>query len=463
MADYTPLLTRAITGQDEAARAGIYARAREALERQLRSFEPKLTDEQIEAELAGLNVAIETVEAGARAAQAPLVVEETASQQPEATPETASAPVEPPEAAGIEAEQPAVQEPAVQEPAAERPATAAEPSSVKTAQEASAETSVAVATVLPLQSPALQSPAPQSPDKFERSLTPDEAEVLKAANTDEVSAPPLVEPLIPTARPRMPLRDEARTSRRPMRMAVSAALVVILGMSALALSRRSAPDPLHARKGTLQDVASAEGSKTEGRLASEAPARPSETTAPVTGNGAGSESTLSTSTRAFMVLESPGNAPSQFEGRALWSFEPDAAAKGEKTLRTIIAFPGADLTIDLSLSRNKDAALGASHLMMAIFDVPKGFDPVREMSPIEWREREAQAGSVYRGSVVPVQDNAFMVTLDKAAEAANIALLKSQKWMVFEFRLANGRRGAALLEKGSSGEKAAEEALKTWK
>lgn len=451
MADYTPLLTRAITGQDDAARAGIYARAREALERQLRGFEPRLADEQIEAELAGLNIAIETVEAGARAAQAPLVVEPTASQQAsEATPEAASAPVEP-AGAEIEAAANAAEQPAAAE------TSGVEPSVAASAPEAPSETPAIIAANALL----------QSPEHPERSAPPDEAEVLKAANTDEVSAPPLVEPIIPTARPRMPLRDEATKSRRPMMMAVGAALVVILAMSALALTRRSAPDPLRAQKGTPQDVASAEGTKTEGRLASEAPARPSDTTAPttapVTSDSTGGESALSTSTRAFMVLESPGNAPSQFEGRALWSFEPDAATKGEKTLRTIIAFPGADLTIDLSLSRNKDAALGASHLMMAIFEIPKGFDPVREMSPIEWREREAQAGSVYRGSVVPVQDNAFMVTLDKAAEAANVALLKSQKWMVFEFRLANGRRGAALIEKGASGEKAAEEALKTWK
>ena len=68
-----------------------------------------------------------------------------------------------------------------------------------------------------------------------------------------------------------------------------------------------------------------------------------------------------------------------------------------------------------------------------------------------------------RGSVVPVQDNIFMVTLDKAAEGANLDLILRQKWIVFEFRLANGRRGAALVEKGASGDRAVAEAITGWK
>jgi hypothetical protein len=65
MADYYPLLSRAIAGlasQPDVSHDAIYNRAREALERQLRGFEPKLEEEAILAELAALEETIARVE-----------------------------------------------------------------------------------------------------------------------------------------------------------------------------------------------------------------------------------------------------------------------------------------------------------------------------------------------------------------------------------------------------------------
>jgi hypothetical protein len=45
----------------------------------------------------------------------------------------------------------------------------------------------------------------------------------------------------------------------------------------------------------------------------------------------------------------------------------------------------------------------------------------------------------------------------------NLDLLRTQKWMVFEFRLENGRRGAVLVEKSQVGENALTEALRDWR
>ena len=87
------------------------------------------------------------------------------------------------------------------------------------------------------------------------------------------------------------------------------------------------------------------------------------------------------------------------------------------------------------------------------------------MSAIEWRERESQTGATMSGMLVPIQDNVFLIGLDPAEAAIqrNMELLRTQRWMVFEVRLANGRRGAFLIEKGSSGDKAVADALAAWK
>lgn len=444
MADYTPLLTRAVTGQDEAARAGIYARARDALERQLRAFEPKLEEAQIQAELEGLEASIRTVEAQAAGiAPAQPAAEGTEEALPTGAEPPAEAPTAPVEARADEVlpQESEPQQASVEEPTREAPAP---------------------------EEPAPEEPAPVS---AESSLAPQQvSEVLRTASTDEVSAPGLDEPIIaPVARPRMPLRSEARPSRKPLAIAGGIALMVILAIGALALVRRGTPDPLASRTAPAQQTAALDTSKTEGRLTGETtpapaptPSEPARPTAPA-GQSAAPEAPLATSSRAFMVIENPGAAPNQYEGRAIWSFEPDAGNKAEKALRTLIAFPGADITIDFAITRNLDAGIDASHLLMVIFDMPKGASAVREMSPVEWREREATQGSVLRGGVVPVQDNAFMLTLDKAAREANLTLMRAQKWIVFEFRFANGRRGAVLAEKGGTGDKAIGEALASWK
>lgn len=458
MADYTPLLMRAVAGQDEAARAGIYARAREALERQLRTFEPKLEETHILAELEGLEKAIATVEA--------TTTGEPAAPEPTPAPLEAVLATPPEEAAPARPEE--IPDPA---PDAQAPPTEAEPTDAGPAENTPAEPVAPVDALPPIPAEEVGEPAVLETE----STTPplDETEVLRSDSTSDVSAPPLAEAVIPpVARPRMPLRSEARKSRKPLVFAGIGGVLVMLGFGALALTKRGTQDPLKGPQAVQQQTASAEAGKTEGRLASEpAPRPPAETpaapqpapSAPTTGTAPPVETPQSTTTRAFLVMESPGNAPSQFEGAALWSFEVDPANKGQKALRTLIAFPGADMTVDLTVSRNTDKSIAASHLMMAIFEPAKGAEPVRELSPLEWRERESTQGTVLRGSVVPVQDNVFMVTLDSAAEGANLDLMLRQKWIVFEFRLANGRRGAVLVEKGAGGERAVAEAITTWK
>src|SRR3982751_3744038 len=66
MADYYPLIARAVDGMDESTpqtRGAVYERARTALMQQLRSLEPPLSEEDIERERLSLDDAIARVEA----------------------------------------------------------------------------------------------------------------------------------------------------------------------------------------------------------------------------------------------------------------------------------------------------------------------------------------------------------------------------------------------------------------
>ncbi|MCZ8184438.1 MAG: hypothetical protein O9322_15805 [Beijerinckiaceae bacterium] len=403
MVDYHSLLNRAIASlgnPDAEARASIYGRARDALQRQLRSFDPPLAEEEIRVQLDALEAVIIQVEAGQAA---PAMPDQPDVSEPPETPETGSA----------------------------------------------------------------EPPSPEPPVEDEPTPVP--------------PADPVIEPIL---RPRMPNRGEATgLPRKRLSLFVGIGIVAMLAMGLLALTRNGKPvAPAGPPVVTAPAESGSDPAKTEGRLsgaepqpvpAEPAPTRPAApaqsqaasppAATPPAANGA--VVTAPATGRAFMVLEPAPGAPNQFEGRVNWTYLPDTALGGQKSLRAVIEFAGSTLSIDFSIARNADAALNASHTVMVIFDGRNGLGNVLEMSAVEWREREDQVGGVLAGIVVPIQTNVFMIGLDKAEATVtrNLDLLRTQKWMVFEFRLETGRRGAVLVEKSAAGERAIAEALRDWR
>ncbi|MCA3606190.1 MAG: hypothetical protein IOC67_06765 [Methylobacterium sp.] len=394
MADYYPLLTRAIAtlpDRDPARRQAIYRRAREALERQLRSLDPPLGEEEILKETFALDDVILRIEAD---------FTELPSQ-----PILAGAPVE---RSGALVEEPASVEPLSGAAEDEEAATALQPS---------------------------------------RSRGP--------------------------GRPRIASREETEKGRRKLGFWAVAGGLAIAVMATFAYLKKE--DPAHYMQGGIPLVEApqtneGDAAKGEGRLSS-APAETPPASPPAATSGTASAPVEARPpapvvSRAFMVLETQGTAPNQFEGVANWSFAADPASRtGERVLRVQVEYAGAGLSIDMALSRNTDKTIPASHTFFVTFNPRNALPPVREMSPIEWRELESQTGPALTGPLVPIQDNVFLMGLDnsEAAIQRNLDLIRLQRWMVFDVRLATGRRAAFLIEKGPPGERAVNEALAAWK
>jgi hypothetical protein len=415
MADYYPLLTRAIAtlpDQDSATRQAIYRRAREALERQLRGLEPSLGEAEILKETLALEDVIRRIEADFA----------------EIPPKVADEP----------------------EPQAENPP-----------------------------SPPVNEPTPPTESAAE--------DALPALITAETSAEPAVtiQPARSRSpdRPRVETRQEMEKSRRKLGFLAVAGGAAMLVMGTFAYLKRE--DAAVYRTGKLPSAEAGRAqepvdqAKREGRLGAapdspapppaprrEAPPVEAPRSAGTTTSPSNNTTVLPVTSRAFMVLEVPGSAPSQFEGQANWSFSPDPASRsGENAIRSVITYAAAGLTIDFSVAKNRDPNVNSSHIIFVSFEPKQSMPGIREMSAIEWRERESQTGSAMTGVLVPIQDNVFLIGLDPAAQAVerNLELLRTQRWLVFEVRLTNGQRGALLIEKGSSGDKAVAEALAAWK
>lgn len=402
MADYYPLLSRAIAAlpdRDPAKRQAIYRRAREALERQLHSLHPPVGEEEILRESLALDDVI-------------LRIEADFAELPPAEPQPA-------------------------------------------------ETSL----------------ASSGPDDEAAPMMPAPAEHAETGQTGMALQPPRSRG---PERPRIQSREETEKGRRKLGLWAVAGLASIAVMGTFAYLKKE--DQARYRQNGVPVVEApaspeADAMKREGRLSSAPvetpPARPPEAPASTPQGPAGTGSVTSaeprpaqpTISRAFMVLETQGAAPSQYEGIANWSFAPDPALpNGEKALRMQVEYPGSGLSIDMVLARNTDQTLPASHTFFVTFNTRNALPAVREMSPIEWRERESQTGPALAGPLVPIQDNVFLMGLDRSEGAIrrNMDLLRFQRWMVFDVRLANGRRAAFLIEKGVIGERAVNEALAAW-
>jgi hypothetical protein len=150
-----------------------------------------------------------------------------------------------------------------------------------------------------------------------------------------------------------------------------------------------------------------------------------------------------------LVQESPGgDAP------------PEPAIRGEATI------PGKDVQLRLTIRRNADQTLPASHIVEMIFLTPDGFEGggIENVLRIALKTAEQDAGSPLIGIPAKIADGYFLVALNDTAadENANMTLLRNQEWIDVPVIYKSGRRALLTMEKGIPGDKVFDEALKAW-
>jgi Flp pilus assembly pilin Flp len=150
-----------------------------------------------------------------------------------------------------------------------------------------------------------------------------------------------------------------------------------------------------------------------------------------------------------LVQESPGgDAP------------PEPAIRGEATI------PGKNVQLRITIRRNTDKTLPASHIIEMIFLTPDGFEggSIDNVLRIAMKRTEQDAGNPLLGIPAKIADGYFLVALNdtKADEATNLALLRNQEWIDIPVIYKSGRRALLTMEKGIPGDKVFDEALKAW-
>jgi len=175
--------------------------------------------------------------------------------------------------------------------------------------------------------------------------------------------------------------------------------------------------------------------------------------------------------RVVLYEEEPNDPQGkQFIGSAVWRTETVSPGPGrppELAVRADVEIPDRRMTMTFSLRRNTDQTLPASHTIEVMFNLPADFPPggISNVPGVLMKQAEQTRGTPLAGLAVKVTNNFFLIGLSavESDQARNIQLLKERAWFDIPIVYNNNRRAILAIEKGTPGERAFAEAFAAWK
>jgi len=428
MADYYPLIARAVSGLDKNTgenRRALYDRARVALVAQLRGVQPALEESDITRERLALEEAIRKVEA------------ETAKR--------------------VRAD--------TRSPKSLRCAIVA---CVISARPSPRPRASAVRRRRPNVPPTQHMRrCPLKPPRIEPHISTGSAPVTEPTLTDE--APPATPRAAPSSRPAFD--DDDDTYTRPARsyvglIKVAMILLVVAGIAGAIYWQRHTigtmvaqfrSQPAQKPKDTSQPAVRPKIADRIGQ---------SGTTAPNTANAP-----AAAVAQKVVLYDEDASDPQgkRYVGSALWRTETISPGPGlapELAIRADIEIPERKLRMTWSLRRNTDKALPASHTIEIMFTLPADFPEggINNVPGVLMKQDEQARGVPLAGLAVKVTNGYFLIGLSAVDVDVqrNIQLLKERGWFDIPLVYTSGKRAILALEKGTPGTRAFEEAFRAW-
>jgi hypothetical protein len=448
LADYTPLIARAVEGLERNTgenRRELYERARKALLAQLRGIDPPLDESEITQERLALEEAIRQVETDAvkRYRETPAHDQQAEQDDDDGFPEP----------------------PAPQQRSLTDQALSGFRENVAEAEGlggAAAQASEEARRVFP----------PEEPSPPE--LTPHEAH-----DTPETPPPPPDED--GWQAPPVPDHEDEQETYRPRRsygrlIAVVVGIFVLAGIAAGGYWQR---DKVVSLASKAVSVVTAWRSSTPAPQRPAAPAQQQQQpkitdrvgqpdkAAP---NRPANAPTADVAQKVVLYEEDPGNPQGKrYVGSAIWKTETVSPGPGlapELAVRCDVEIPERRIRMTWSLRRNTDKALPASHTIEIMFTLPADFSEggIQNVPGMLMKQNEQARGVPLAGLAVKVTNGFFLVGLNSSEVDVqrNIALLKERPWFDLPIVYNNNKRALLAIEKGIPGERAFEDAFKAW-
>jgi len=185
---------------------------------------------------------------------------------------------------------------------------------------------------------------------------------------------------------------------------------------------------------------------------------------------AGTEASLAVGQKAIFYEEKTSGAQGSMEaGTTVWSVVQESPGGGrppEPAIRAETTIPGKDVQLRMTIRRNADPTLPASHIVEMIFLTPDGFEGggVDNVLRMAMKNSEQDAGNPLLGIPAKIADGFFLIALNdnKAEIDANMNLLQRQSWIDIPMVYKSGRRALITMEKGIPGDKIFQDTLKSW-
>jgi hypothetical protein len=520
MADYYPLIARAIAGLDPSApgesRRALYERARAALIAQLRSVQPPLSESEITRERLSLEEAVRKVESeaaqrardasrsagGARAGDSfrantrptarpgEPAPPSGAQPSPPSRPRPPSPPPRDDRARNLRADGPVPPRP----PQPQVPM--ADPQLPPTRERTGAPRRGPDNT--PPQAPGMRgfrdiaadaddlgraaaqanrsarktyanvpSPSPEF-DRLEPSMENRGADPDAPYSYDESveEAERYMLPQQPAPRPRLGADREPKKRARtgtvfPFKSAIAVGVVLIL-VGAVILLRKPIADTVTGLFKSSPTVVEAPKDNSTPQTKPKIPDR--------VGQPSSTDQVAPVAQRVVLYDEDPADPKGkQYVGSVIWRTEQIKAAAGQKAdvaVRADIEIPDRKFKMTMSFRRNTDTSLPASHTAELTFILPPDFagGGVGNVPGILMKSNEQARGTPLAGLAVKVTDGFFLVGLSNvdADRGRNLQLLKERSWFDVPLVYVNQRRAIIAIEKGAPGERAFNEAFATW-
>jgi hypothetical protein len=460
MAEYYPLISRAVAGLDKnngENRRALYERARAALLAQLRGVKPALKESDITRERLALEASIRKVEAGAaRRSLGP-------SPQP------------PPPKLQPRSPEPCVVQPRGSEPSGSRACEARPshwghepPPNAPPRLYVSAPAPGAQGAGLEARQEIAQRHPPRRPhqDFSEPMLEPSFA-LDDLPQTGD--APPL---LSEEEAAYDELKEEVRLRRFRADLIMGLAVAVVISILAglviwhwpnMAALYRAFRAPAQTEAARNNNPSPASPKKHESRIESG-----QQSSQPAQAVGLGSAAVAE---KVVLYEEDPADPTGKrFSGSAIWRTEtvtPGPGQPSEVTIRADVEVPERKLAMTWSLRRNTDRGLLASHTVELMFKLPADFPPggISSVPGILMKQAESTRGVPLAGLAVKVTNGFYLIGLSSADadKERNLQLLKERGWFDIAVVYNDNRRAILAMEKGSPGERAFADAFTAWK
>ena len=171
-----------------------------------------------------------------------------------------------------------------------------------------------------------------------------------------------------------------------------------------------------------------------------------------------------TAAAVFYPLESDKDSGNSSNGIVTW----DRIQKdGEPpAIRAFVEFSEPFFSVELTISKNTDEYLPATHLVEITISSATGFSeiPVDRMPALFLKADEKSAGTALAGAGVRVTDTIYWLALSENPETAwrNIALLRSSNWFDLPIELKDKTRALVAFSKGPAGKRVIERVVKEW-